>query len=188
MIMEKVCLWDKDERLIGSVEMEIRENNELTFCFNVSEMMQYTIEEIMDMFRDSLIDSAYTPEDYDFEPMSYGYRVTSSFAISREDLLSMVDDSLHPDFSDYENDWYAECIACGQTDLREDFPDMPDELKELLGIWDDWHLEIAPEEVIQRATELFDSLPEITPEKVWRDLEIGVRLRDILKELEGCSC
>lgn len=184
MIMEKVCLWDKDERLIGSVEMEIGDNNRLSLRFDVSGMQQYATDEIMDMFQESLISSAYSPDSYDFEPTSYGYRVTSSFVISREDLLSMVDDSLHPDFSDYGSDWYAECIACGQTDLREYFPDMPNELKELLSIWDEWHLKIAPEEVVHRAVELFDSLPEITPEKVWRDLGIGVSLQDVLNELE----
>ena len=183
MTMEKVCLWDKEERLIGSVEMDIRDNNEISFRFDVSQMQEYPIKELMDRFRDSLITSQYSPNDYDFEPTSYGYKVTSSFAISREDLLSMVDDSFHPDFSDYGSDWYAECIACGQTDLREDFRDMPDELKELLGIWKDWYLKVAPEEVIHRAVELFDSLPEITPEKVWRDLGIGVSLQDVLNEL-----
>lgn len=184
MTMEKVCLWDKDERLIGSVEMNVRENNGLALYFAVSHMEQYTTGEIAEVIYESDVLREYTPVDHDYKPIFGGYNFTVSFDIPDGDFYGMVDDSLHSEFSDHENDWYAESVVCGQTDLREYFPDMPDELRELIDIWDEWHLKIAPEEVIQRATELFDSLPEITPEEVWHDLGIRVCLRDVLNELE----
>ena len=171
--MKKVCLWDKDERAIGSVEMDIKGNNELAFRFDVSEMREYTIEKLAEMFCEE-----YYSKPYD------GYEIISEFNISNKELYDTINDRTHSDFSDHENDWYAQGIALGQTDLREYFSDISDELMELIEIWEEWHLKIVPGEVIYRAIELFDSLPEIAPQKVWRDLGVGVCLQDVLNELE----
>lgn len=182
--MEKVCLWDKDEREIGSVELNVREDNELALYFAVSRMKQYTTGEIAELLYESGILSEYTPVDHDYKPIFGGYNFTVSFDISDDDFYGMVDDGYHPDFTNRENNWFAESWPNTDANCMGYFSDMPDELKELVGIWKDWNFKIAPEEVIQRASELFDSLPEITPKKVWRDLGIGVRLQDVLRELE----
>lgn len=184
MTMEKVCLWDKDERLIGSVEINVWDDNELVLRFAVSCMEQYTTEEIAYMFYGSDILSEYTPVDYDHKPIFCGYNFTVSFDISDDDFYGMINDGCHPDFTDRENDWFAEVWSNMYSDFVEYFPNMPDELRELIDIWKEWRLKFAPEETIQKAIELFDSLPEITPEEVWRDLGIGVNLQDVLNELE----
>lgn len=172
----KVVYFDEKSHELLSVGIGRNKYGEFSLCNYSSQMQHIPYEEIVKQAKENIAEMVrYDTGEVPIEDIEikFGYggayaTVEKSIPFDGVELYNIAfDTSLHPDFNDPENDLYALAGSAGQYDPREDFYNLPRELLSLLEFWDEYHLKEITDEQWDYVNDLFDSLPEITPEYAW---------------------